>query len=163
MAISSHEAPVAKTMTWLTPPDILEALGPFDLDPCTPLKMPWPTAEKRYTEADDGLKQPWFGRVWLNPPYGRQVDDWMRKMAEHGNGIALTFARTETAFWHESIWPESDAILFMRGRLHFHHADGTRAKANAGAPSVLIAYGRDNARVLKTCGIDGRFVCGYAI
>ena len=163
MAISSHESPVAATMTWLTPPAIIQALGPFDLDPCTPPEMPWETAAKRYTEEDNGLIQPWEGRVWLNPPYGREIDAWMEKMALHGNGIALTFARTETAMWHQYVWPVADAILFVRGRLHFHKPDGARAKANAGAPSALIAYGRENARRLKAAGIEGRLVTGFAI
>lgn len=163
MAISTHESPVAKTLTWLTPPSIIKALGPFDLDPCTPPTMPWETAKRRYTEADDGLMQPWEGRVWLNPPYGRQVDHWMERMAQHGNGIALTFARTETAMWHNFVWPVADAILFVKGRLHFHFEDGRRAPANAGAPSALIAYGRENARRLKASGIDGRLVVGFAI
>jgi hypothetical protein len=150
-------------MTWLTPPSIIQSLGPFDLDPCTPTEMPWPTAANRFTETDNGLIQPWVGRVWLNPPYGREIDSWMEKMAAHGNGIALTFARTETAMWHRYIWPVADAILFFRGRLRFHKPDGKIAKANAGAPSALIAYGRDNARRLKSSGIDGRIITGFSI
>lgn len=86
----------------------------------------------------------------------------MKKMALHGNGIALAFARTETAMWHEYIWPVADAILFIRGRLHFHRPNGERAKANAGAPSALIAYGKSNADCLKASGIDGAFVTGFA-
>ncbi len=43
------------TNEWLTPPEIIAALGPFDLDPCAPASQPWPTATKVYTEADDGL------------------------------------------------------------------------------------------------------------
>lgn len=161
MAISSHESTAAKTTTWLTPPSILKALGPFDLDPCTPPKMPWRTAEMRYTEEDDGLSQPWFGRVWLNPPYGRQIDEWMRRMATHGNGIALTFARTETAMWHQYVWPVAESILFLRGRLTFHYLDGKRAKANSGAPSALIAYGKGNSVILEKSGIDGVLVDGF--
>jgi hypothetical protein len=156
MAMSSHQSPVADTMTWLTPPPIIKSLGPFDLDPCTPTDMPWETAKRRYTILDDGLSKPWGGRVWLNPPYGRQIDQWMKKMAEHFNGIALTFARTETAMWHEHIWPVASSILFLEGRIHFHYPDGTRAKANAGAPSALIAYGAYNAYVLRRSGIKGK-------
>ena len=115
--------------------------------------MPWQTAAKRYTAQDNGLIQPWEGRVWLNPPYGREIDAWMEKMALHRNGIALTFARTETVIWHQHIWPIADAILFIRGRLNFHKPDGTRAKANAGAPSALIAYGIENANRLNASGI----------
>ncbi|APC45930.1 DNA methylase [Halomonas phage QHHSV-1] len=79
-------------------------------------------------------------------------------MADHGNGIALIFARTETAMWFEHIWSQADAVLFLRGRLHFHHLDGTRAEANAGAPSALVAYGKSNARALSQSELDGQLV-----
>ena len=58
----------ANSDEWLTPPDIIRALGPFDLDPCSPGVRPWDMATKHYTVADDGLYRPWVGRVWLNPP-----------------------------------------------------------------------------------------------
>lgn len=54
---------------WLTPPCLLRRLGPFDLDPCSPVNRPWDTARHHYTIEDDGLQQPWFGRVFCNPPY----------------------------------------------------------------------------------------------
>jgi len=49
-------------------------------------------------------------------------------------------------------------MLFLRGRLHFHRVDGSRASANAGAPSVLIAYGPQNVRAMETSGLDGHLV-----
>ena len=58
---------------WLTPPELLAKLGQFDLDPCAPINRPWPTATQHYTIEDDGLKQPWFGRCWVNPPYDTQL------------------------------------------------------------------------------------------
>lgn len=158
MAMGSHQSAAMVSDTWLTPPHIIKALGRFDLDPCTPPAMPWQTAAKRYTEADDGLTSPWFGRVWLNPPYSREAVKWLRKLADHGNGVALVFARTETAWFWETVWNAADAVLFLRGRIHFHHGDGTRASANAGAPSVLVAYGKENARILQESGIEGRFI-----
>jgi hypothetical protein len=57
----------------LTPRFVIDALGPFDLDPCPPKERPWDTARRHFTEADDGLSRPWKGRVWLNPPYGPQT------------------------------------------------------------------------------------------
>lgn len=143
---------------WLTPPAILQALGPFDLDPCSPVNRPWPTATKHYTVEDNGLIQRWENRVFLNPPYGPETGKWLSRLAEHGNGIALIFARTETEMFHRWGWEAADAMLFLRGRLHFHTVDGERARANAGGPSVLIAYGAENAERLRTCGIEGRFV-----
>lgn len=69
---------------WLTPKHIIDALGKFDLDPCaTPPPRPWETASASFVEADNGLSQEWFGRVWMNPPYGRGIGAWMKKMAEH--------------------------------------------------------------------------------
>lgn len=126
---------------WLTPPDLVQLLGPFDLDPCAPVRRPWDTAAEHYTVLDDGLLQPWHGRVWLNPPYGAETGKWLAKLARHGNGVALIFARTETAMFHEHVWPRASALLFLRGRLSFFNVDGTPGKGSAGAPSVLVAYG----------------------
>ena len=82
----------------------------------------------------------------------------MGRMAEHGQGTALIFARTETRWWHNSIWPAANAILFMAGRINFHHPDGTRAKGNAGAPTALIAYGDEDADRLAASDIEGHVV-----
>jgi hypothetical protein len=130
-----------KNDEWLTPPEIVKSLGQFDLDPCSPVVRPWDTADKHYTISDDGLAQPWEGRVWLNPPFGREAVKWLRKMVMHRFGIALVPARTETAMFYECIWGVADAVCFMKGRPHFHYVDGTRAKANSGAPICLVAYG----------------------
>jgi hypothetical protein len=142
---------------WLTPPEILRALGPFDLDPCAPIKRPWDMAARHYTVLDLGLMQPWSGRVWCNPPYGAETGEWLARLADHGDGIALVFARTETRMFFAEVWPKADAVLFIEGRLHFHHVDGTRASVNSGGPSMLIAYGQRNADVLRDCGIAGQY------
>jgi len=154
-AMGSHQSAVMKSDVWLTPPWIVEALGPFDLDPCSPIGRPWDTAGKHYTAEDDGLSFEWEGRVWMNPPYGKQAATWLERLAKHGDGIALVFARTETRMFFDWVWPYASALLFIEGRLHFHHPDGTRAKANSGAPSVLIAYGEMAARKLINSGIAG--------
>jgi hypothetical protein len=143
---------------WLTPPEIIAALGEFDLDPCAPIVRPWPTARRHMTVEDDGLLLPWEGRVWCNPPYGTETSRWMAKMAAHGNGVALTFARTETRMFFESIWGKADAIMFLRGRLRFYNVDGTAPGNSAGAPSVLVAYGESNAESLRLSGLNGYFV-----
>lgn len=156
--MGGHQSSAMLKDEWLTPPEILRALGPFDLDPCAPIVRPWDMAAKHYTIEDNGLNQPWEGRVFCNPPYGRDTGRWLARCADHGNAIALIFARTETEDWFAHIWAKAHAILFLRGRLHFHHANGIRAAANAGAPSALIAYGEINALSLATCGIRGRFI-----
>lgn len=152
----SHDRVETGKEEWLTPPEIINALGPFDLDPCAPINRPWPTAANHYTIEDNGLIKPWQGRVWLNPPYGGETGKWMRRMKDHGNGIVLIFARTETQTFHECVWGVADAVLWIKGRLTFYNVDGTKPKNSGGAPSVLIAYGKDNAERLRTCGITGR-------
>jgi hypothetical protein len=144
MSMSGHQSPKAKSTTWLTPPEWIEALGPFDLDPCCPPVMPWPTAARMLTEREDGLKTPWEGRVWLNPPFGREWPAWVEKLADHGNGIALIPARTETEAFLRLVWGRADAICFTGPhRPHFHRADGTRAPFNSGAPIALVAFDGD--------------------
>ena len=151
--------PVAATHVWLTPPNIVQALGRFDLDPCAaPEPRPWPTADRMISPPDDGLAQPWEGRVWLNPPYGPHTATWLARLAEHGNGIALVFARTDTAMFSRHVWPAASALLFLAGRPHFHHADGTRAAGNSGGPLVLIAYGAENVSRLRDSGLPGAFI-----
>lgn len=158
MSMGGHQSHVMGKDEWLTPPYILKALGAFDLDPCAPVNRPWEMAKTHYTAMDNGLTKPWHGRVWCNPPYGAEAARWMERLADHGDGIALIFARTETAAWVEHVWAKATAVLFIAGRLHFHHVDGTRAPANGGAPSALIAYGDSNAECLRTCSIGGAFV-----
>lgn len=143
---------------WLTPPAIIRACGDFDLDPCCPVVRPWDTASRHLSLVEDGLATPWEGRVWCNPPYGRQAAAWLAKLHAHGDGIALIFARTETAMFFDYVWRCADAVMFLEGRLHFHHVDGTRAAANAGAPSCLVAYGSRNEAALRNCGLPGYVV-----
>jgi len=157
-SMASHERVSNGKEEWLTPKEITDVLGPFDLDPCSPIIRPWSTAKTHFTIKDDGLKQAWFGRVWLNPPYGNETEKWMARMAAHNNGISLIFARTETATWFDSVWPVASALLFIKGRIAFCHVDGRRAGTSAGAPSCLIAYGAENAERLKSCSIPGRFL-----
>ncbi len=151
--LSGHQSAAMKHDEWLTPPDILRPLGEFDLDPCAPIMRPWDTAARHYNVNDDGLAQPWTGRVWCNPPFGREAIKWLARLAEHGNGIALIAARTETAMFYACVWGVADAVLFLRGRPHFHHPSGERAAFNSGAPICLVAYGASNADVLRASGL----------
>jgi len=143
---------------WLTPPYILKALGVFDVDPCSPVNRPWATATQHYTILDNGLIQEWRGRVWLNPPYGNQAIRWMQRLNEHGNGIALLLARTETEMFQDCVFGCADALFFIRGRVRFYTVDGKVSSDNPGAPSVLIAYGQNNAHTLRDCSLRGKFV-----
>lgn len=157
MSLSGHQSAAMKNDEWLTPPEIVRALGEFDLDPCAPIVRPWSTARAHYTIEDDGLAKPWAGRVWLNPPFGREAVRWLRRLCDHGNGVALVPARTETAMFFETVWPVAKAVLFIKGRPHFHYVCGRRAPFNSGAPIALIAYGADNIGPLQASGL-GRLV-----
>lgn len=163
--IGGHHQPFrGRSDDWLTPPWIIEALGPFDLDPCASVNQPWPTADEHFVPPEDGMALPWSGFVWLNPPYGPDTYKWLARLDEHGSGIALTFARTETTGFFASVWERADAVLFLRGRLFFHRpVTGERAKHNSGGPSALIAYGDEAVSRLRACSIPGAFVDGWKI
>lgn len=152
----------SKNNEWYTPKYILDPLGPFDLDPCAPLVRPFDIAKAHYTVKDDGLRQPWFGRVWLNPPYETgKKEKWMEFMAFHGNGIALIFNRLGTHWFDELVMPHCSGLFFLTGRVSFiPGVEGVRAR-RAPHQSVLVAYdppGTDlNVRSLRNCGLVGQF------
>lgn len=142
---------------WYTPAWVFESLGlRFDLDPCSPVDrvLSWVPAETRYTSKDDGLSKPWVGRVWMNPPYGTQTQVWMRRLAEHGNGIALVFSRTDCGWFHDAC-ATADAVLFMRGRVKFVDGDG-KAGGTPACGSIMVAWGAENARALEKMALAGQ-------
>ena len=155
--MGSHQSARSIKTEWLTPPWILEKLGEFDLDPCAPVNRPWNIAKHHYTIEDDGFNKKWFGKVFCNPPYDN-AGEWLNKLHDHGNGIALIFARTETEMFFSEVWDKADAILFIKGRLWFYHVTGEKARSNGGAPSVLIAYGDNNIETLNNSGIPGKLI-----
>ena len=141
---------------WLTPKNITDFFN-FDLDPCSPIIRPWDTAKKHYTIEDEGLHKEWEGRVFCNPPYGKETQKWLDKCADYGNAIGLVFARTETRMFFSSVWEKADAIFFIKGRLSFYDVEGNKG-GTAGAPSVLIAYGAENVEFLRNINLNGCFV-----
>jgi len=160
MTLGSHQRVVGKSQTHITPPWLIARLNEtvqFDLDPCA-APAPRPYTYARHNCDSGGLELAWFGRVWLNPPFDRyEVAKWVRKLADHGNGIALLHARTEAA-WFEPIWESADAILFLADRLKFYGMDGCEQPANSGAPAVLAAWGEENEYALRNPGFDGWLV-----
>jgi phage N-6-adenine-methyltransferase len=93
--------------------------GPLELDVCasaTNAKCP-----RYYTRDDDGLAQPWDGKCWMNPPYGRAIGQWMKKAYEESQRGALVVclvpARTDTAWWHD--YATKGQVTFIRGRIKF--------------------------------------------
>jgi hypothetical protein len=153
--VGGHQSASSGTCEWFTPPEIIRELGPFDLDPCTGIVRPWDTAKVHYTKEDNGLVKEWFGRVWCNPPYGDHMVPWLAKNASYRNSIALIFARTDRPDVHRYVFEAADSILYLEGRIWFYTPDGKRAKANGGAPNILIAYGKENAERLADSNIKG--------
>ena len=126
---------------WATPPEVFEPLDKefrFTLDPCA-------TAENAkcvrfYTAAEDGLQQPWAPhRVFMNPPYGREIRQWMAKAAEENTKgalvVCLIHARTDTRWWHDCVEGKAAEVRFLRGRVRFLGAPNT-----CPFPSVVVVY-----------------------
>lgn len=110
-----------------TPTDIVravtEVLGAVDLDPCSNSRTaPNVPAGRHYVQDDDGLEREWSGRVYMNPPYGRQIGLWAEKLVaelEAGRvteALALVPARTDTQWWKTL---EDFPACFIEGRLTF--------------------------------------------
>ena len=132
----------SKTAEWTTPQAFYDRLNQefnFTLDPCCTDETA--TCSTYYTEADDGLTQPWAGHsVFMNPPYGRSIKDWIRKAYEESRKpntvvVALIPARTDTRYWHDYCM-EASEIRFIKGRLKFGEANNS-----APFPSAVVVFG----------------------
>jgi phage N-6-adenine-methyltransferase len=126
---------------WETPALLFAELelefGPFDLDPCC---LPETAKCVRYfTPADDGLRQPWSGRVFCNPPYGREIGKWVRKAWEESRRgatvVLLIPARTDTSYWHDYCF--KGEVRFLRGRIYFSRNGRT---GRAPFPSAVVVF-----------------------
>lgn len=155
----THDNKNNQSIDWYTPPWIFECLGlNFDIDPCHPQKpIPWIPVKKTYNIIDDELQKSWDGLVWLNPPYGKHTGEWLKKMHEHRNGIALVFARTDCAWFHDYC-ACADAILFLKGRIKFVDGLGVTGGSGAGSGSMLIAWGLESIDAIKKMSDKGLFV-----
>lgn len=113
---------------WGTPPRIVdplsEALGGFDLDPCSGAE-PKPYADTRFTKEDDGYAQEWFGDVWFNPPYGKKENPkWAEKCHQESKRDAVTSitalvpASVDTQ-WFQNYYAEADVLTFHEGGVDF--------------------------------------------
>ena len=123
-----------------------------------PMRPLWRTARVMYNKEQDGLKQKWEGRVWLNPPYSRPtIEHFITRMVEHNNGIALLFNRLDNKIFQNVVFPKAKGILFMKGRIKFHREDGTIGES-PGCGSILVAFGEENAETLRSSNIEGRYI-----
>lgn len=128
-----------KTDSWLTPLSIIESLGDdFDLDPCGFIKHK--TAKNIYELPNDGLKLPWSGKVWLNPPYSNSKE-WIDKMTIHRNGSVLVFSRTGV---FGSYMKDCDHLFLLRKRIRFLDINLKLAKFNPGCDSMILSYGNQD-------------------
>jgi phage N-6-adenine-methyltransferase len=130
----------SKTDLWETPQDLFDKLDKefgFTLDACA---IPSNAKCKEYfTPEQDGLSQPWFGVVWCNPPYGRQIGRWVRKAYYASTSgcadvVMLLPARTETQWFQDYIYHRAE-VRFIRGRLRF-----SGATQNAPFPSMIVVF-----------------------
>lgn len=127
---------------WETPQVLFDSLniiwGQFDIDVCATKNNT--KCRRFYTKKQDGLSKPWSGKVWMNPPYGREIGKWMRKAwisATHGDAsvvVCLVPARTDTAWWHN--YAMKGKVTFLRGRLKFNGH-----KNSAPFPSAVVVFG----------------------
>lgn len=150
----AHESQLNESIEWYTPPYVFDAIGlRYDLDPCSPGEgKSFVPADKFYTIEDDGLTSDWAGRVWMNPPYNSEIVPWMQKFAEHKNGIALVFSRTDTR-WFQSIVETADLVCFISRRVKFFKGGMENQPGTPGAGSCLIANGQDCVDAVLESGL----------
>lgn len=149
-----------KSVEWYTPKWVFDELNlVFDLDPSSPHDHEtFVPAKEKYTVFDDGLKKEWFGRVFMNPPYGPSTGQWIRRLCHHKDGIALVFSRTD-ASWFQDALRSATAVLFINGRIDFVPGNENKhKKSRSGAGSTLFAFGSDCARSLMNLSHRGFFV-----
>jgi site-specific DNA-methyltransferase (adenine-specific) len=130
---------------WVTPPALFLALDAefrFTLDPCA--RPETAKCSRYFTEEQDGLAQSWAGeRVYMNPPYGREIPAWTRKARlEAAAGafvVGLLPASTDLAWWHEDVVSAGAEVRYLRGRVRFLTVDGSQW-ANAMFSSVVVIW-----------------------
>ena len=156
--IDSTADPNERNDRWLTPKHIVEALGPFDLDPCgAPGHI---LAERTYLleNGDDGLRAPYWGTGFMTPPYNARImAPWIERMIEHNNGILLIPASTGIKLWQDLIFPNATAIHFYRHRIEFLRREGFEGGEKMVSPqaSAIIAFGDHAADKLVRSDLPG--------
>lgn len=128
-----------ETPQWLY--DLLDRQYHFHLDPCATDETA--KCDRWFTKADNGLKRAWFGSVYVNPPYGREIGDWLARAAHQirykrvERIVMLLPARTDTKWWHRYVMGHAKEIRFIEGRLKFQGGS-----TSAPFPSVIAIFDR---------------------
>lgn len=129
----------SKTDKWATPQDFFDKLNnefKFQLDVCADENNH--KCARFFTKEQDGLLQEWGGaRVWCNPPYGRGVEEWVKKCSKCDLAVMLLPARTDTKWFHEYIYGKAE-IRFVRGRLKFGNQENS-----APFPSMVVVFKKE--------------------
>jgi site-specific DNA-methyltransferase (adenine-specific) len=131
----------SKSDEWGTPQALYDELNRryhFELDPCATDSNH--KCERYFTKEQDGLSQSWGGyRVFCNPPYGRQIGQWVKKCAEHGKehlAVMLIPVRTDTQWFHEYIYNKPNVdIEFIKRRIRF-----SNTSCDAPFPSMVVIF-----------------------
>lgn len=131
---------------WYTPPEYIEAarsvMGSIDLDPATSdIANKTVQASHYYTAEMNGLERPWFGNVWMNPPYssdkiGAFVDKLVIERPNIDGAIVLVNNATETA-WFIKLIGIASAVCFPRGRVKFIDTQGNSSGAPLQGQAVI--------------------------
>lgn len=153
--IDQNIPPSERNDRWLTPPDVVAALGDFDLDPCGAPDHKLARHTFLLENGDDGLEYAWFGRVWMNPPYGRIMRTWVEKLVAHGTGTALIPVAAGTKLWQEVIFQKASAIHFYRHRIKFIRRDRADDEMVSPQASAIVAFGDRDADALLNAGLPG--------
>lgn len=161
---ANHRAEGSGDNEWFTPPEYIDAarevMGDIDLDPATHLiAQQTVDAISFFTAADDGLHQPWHGRVWLNPPYVQPlIANFVEKLVgEVSSGrvtqaILLTHNYTDTSWFHQAEG-SAELLCFTRGRIKFVDADGDDCAPTQG--QAFFYYGTEIERFREVFGRFG--------
>jgi hypothetical protein len=153
-----HEAAVGESSEWRTPPSIFDKLKvEFDRDVAAPESgyccVP---ARRIYTRRDDGLRQPWDGIVFCNPPWSerrRAIVPWLKRFFAHeGGGIFVCVARTSADWFPELVLPHSELLCFPTGKTRFHKPDGSLGPMPTNG-IALIAKGEIACMALRRSGL----------
>ena len=140
----------SKDQTWETPIELFNKLDKefnFTLDPCCTEETA--KCKKYYTPTENGLIQDWQNEiVFMNPPYGREISDWLKKAYEESlKGslvVCLIPSRTDTKYWHDYCMKASE-IRFIKGRLKFGNS-----KNSAPFPSAIVVFNNNKELKIKS-------------